>query len=150
MLSTRLIHIPRARSSRPSTFTGCLSLILTEISLVQLRWRNMLLCNTCCGLALYSNKSSIPCPHCLKTVTLTLNPKIVGKCIDETGCIAPGKLLWCAKAWEELLGRKIEDVALMSREEIRLLEQRLLWLRITFVFGWAETVGRLAVLGVTM
>ncbi|RDW82910.1 hypothetical protein BP5796_04401 [Coleophoma crateriformis] len=139
-----------ARSSPSAIFTGYLSLILTEISLVRLRARNMLLCNTCCGLPLYSNKPCIPCPHCLKPATLTLNSKIVGKCIDETGCVASGKFLWCPKAWEELLGRGLDEVAAMSAAEIQSLEQRLLWLRVTFVFGWAESVGRLAVLGVTM
>ena len=38
----------------------------------------------------------------------------------------------------------------MTSEEIRWLEQRMTFLRMHLVFGWEESVGRLAILGVRM
>jgi hypothetical protein len=38
----------------------------------------------------------------------------------------------------------------MSIDDIRWLEQRLHFLRMHLVFGWEESVGRLAVLGMRM
>jgi hypothetical protein len=70
--------------------------------------------------------------------------------LDETGCVAPGKLLWSARAWEQLLGRPVAELAAMSIEDIRWLEQRLSFLRMHMVFGWDENIGRLAVLGMRM
>lgn len=78
---------------------------------------------------------------------LLLNPKIIGTLLDETGCIAAGKLLWSDRAWEQLLGRPVEEVTQMTTEEIRLLEQRASFMRMHLVVGWEESVGRLAVLG---
>ncbi len=40
------------------------------------------------------------------------------------------------------------EVLLMSSEQMRLFEQRALFMRLHLVFGWEEGVGRLAVLGV--
>lgn len=77
----------------------------------------------------------------------------VGAIIDETGTLAPGKLLWSPPAWQQLLGRTVEEVAASSTELLKYLERRLVFLRITIVFGWAKeavTGGRLAVLGVKM
>ena len=49
-----------------------------------------------------------------------------------------------------LFGRSVEEIAGMTAEEVRLLEQRVCWLRCHLVVGWAEEVGRLGVLGVLM
>jgi hypothetical protein len=35
----------------------------------------------------------------------------------------------------------------MTGEDVRLFEQRVLFMRMHLVFGWAERVGRLAILG---
>jgi len=81
-------------------------------------------------------------------LTLSLNPKIIGTLLDETGSIAPGKLLWSERAWEQLFGRTVKEVTEMTNEEIRWLEQRILFMRLHLVFGWEESVGKLAILGV--
>ncbi len=78
------------------------------------------------------------------------NPEIVGTLIDETGSIAPGKLLWSESAWENLFGRRVEELIARGALEIRLMEQRMLYMRVTMVFGWAEEVGKLAILAVRM
>jgi hypothetical protein len=42
----------------------------------------------------------------------------------------------------------VQEVVLMSSEQVRWFEQRVLFMRLHFVVGWEERVGRLAVLGV--
>jgi hypothetical protein len=118
-----------------------------EMSLVRIQQRKMLMCTECCGIAVYANELMTPCPHCSKTLPLLLNPKIIGTLLDETGCIAAGKLVWSDRAWEQLLGRPVDEVLRMSSDEIRWLQQRMMFLRMHLVFGWEESVGRLAVLG---
>lgn len=100
-----------------------------------------------CGIPIYANMLEITCKNCSRPLKLYLNPRIIGTLIDETGCIAPGKLLWSERAWEQLLGRTVKEVTEMTNEEIRWLEQRMMFMRMHLVFGWEESVGRLAVLG---
>jgi hypothetical protein len=74
----------------------------------------------------------------------------MGTLLDETGSIAGARLLWSPRAWEQLFGRSVHEMTEMTSEEIRWLEQRLLFLRMHLVIGWGpEDVlgGRLAVLG---
>lgn len=121
-----------------------------------------------CGIPLYANSLTRICPHCSKTLNLILNPKIIGTLIDETGCIAAGKLIWSDNAWEDLLGRSVNQLCEMSMEEVRLLEWRMVGGRVSLCFGWVggewgvgagadmvgggagggETGGRLCILGV--
>jgi len=100
-----------------------------------------------CGIPIYANTRKATCYNCSKLHSLSINPKIIGLLLDETGCISAGKLLWSERAWETLLGRNVEDVTNMAIEEIRLLEQRMIYLRMHLVVGWEESVGKLAVLG---
>jgi len=55
-------------------------------------------------------------------------------------------LLWSERAWEQLLGRSVKEFTEMTAEERRLLEQRMLFMRMHLVFGWEESVGKLAIL----
>ncbi|KAH8601721.1 hypothetical protein B0O99DRAFT_713739 [Bisporella sp. PMI_857] len=128
-------------------FTGHINVIIMELSLVKKHYQNMLMCTQCCGVAIYANTLQTACPNCSKLLKLSLNPKIIGTLLDETACIAPGKLLWSEKAWGELLGRSVKEVCEMSIDEIRWLEQRMMFLRCHLVVGWDESVGKLAVLG---
>jgi len=102
---------------------------------------------------------------------LTLNPRIIDSLADETGCIAPGKLIWSDKAWTELLfgtGSYMEDTSPVKMEDedgsidgcswrgltaldsngVRSVEEQLQYSRISLVFGWSSDAGRLCVLGV--
>jgi hypothetical protein len=88
------------------------------------------------------------CVNCSKQVKMYLNPKIVGLLLDETGCIAAGKLLWSPRAWEIFFDRTIKEVTEMTLDEAKWFEQRVLFMRLHLVFGWETSVGRLAVLGV--
>lgn len=76
-----------------------------------------------------------------------LNPEQliqVGTLIDETGAIGRGKLIWRRQAMEQLLGRSAMDLSTSSPALLKYLEQRLLFLRLTVLFGWSEEAGKLA------
>lgn len=89
---------------------------------------------------------------------MALNPRLLGaQLLDETGCVAPAKLLWSARAWAQLFGRAASAVCDMTEEECAAFEERVAWMRIHLVVGWAGegegeacTGGRLGVLGVMM
>ncbi|KAH6712968.1 hypothetical protein BKA61DRAFT_66343 [Leptodontidium sp. MPI-SDFR-AT-0119] len=138
------------RSDGDQTFTGMINVTIMEMSLVSLQRRNMLMCAECCGVPIYSNTPTTPCCNCSKPLSLSLNPRIIGTLLDETGSISPGKLLWSPRAWTQLFGRGVEEIARMTDEEVRVFEQRALWLRCHLVVGWSGDVGRLGVLGVLM
>lgn len=76
------------------------------------------------------------------------NPRIVGMLADETGCIAAGKLFWSDQAWQDLFDRTPQEITLMTPEHIRLFESRIMFMRMHLLFGWCESVGRLAIMGV--
>lgn len=147
---SKILTDTRIRLDPIHTLTGYINVTILDMSLVSIHRRNMLMCTECCGVPLYSNFPSTPCRNCSKSRRLSLNPRIIGTLADETGCIAPGKLVWSTRAWEQLFGRRIEDIAGMTGEEARWFEQRMLWLRVHMVVGWEEGVGRLCVLGVKM
>lgn len=75
---------------------------------------------------------------------------------DETGMINGGKLVWSEKAWKELLGRGTAELCEMGVEEVKMLECRMVGLRVSLCFGWVgdaggageSVAGRLCVLGV--
>jgi hypothetical protein len=90
------------------------------------------------------------CKSCDKEVELQLNPKIIGTLIDETGSISTGKAVWSEQAWEQLFGRRVEELVAENIPVMRLMEQRMLFLRVHMMFGWAEEVGKLAILAVAM
>ncbi|KAF7914941.1 hypothetical protein BELL_0327g00060 [Botrytis elliptica] len=142
------------RGGEGEVFTGWISVVLVELSLVRIWRRNMLFCGECCGIQLYSPTPSLECPHCSKLLQLIMNPKVIATLIDETGMISGGKLVWSEKAWKELLGRGTEELCQMGVEEVKMLECRMVGLRFSLCFGWVgdaggERVGgRLCVLGV--
>lgn len=94
----------------------------------------MLLQNEHCGVPIYGTTLHSKCKNCNADVTLSLNPKVIGPLVDESGQIAAGKLLWWDGAWEDLFGREVERLVGLSVGELRLLEQRMCWLRFTFVW----------------
>lgn len=99
---------------------------------------------------MYASTSIAKCKNCDKKVELQLNPKVIGALIDETGSISPGKLLWSAEAWEQLFGRPVEELVAEDIHLMRVMEQRMLCMRIHVMFGWAEEVGKLGILAVSM
>ncbi|QSZ32954.1 hypothetical protein DSL72_002537 [Monilinia vaccinii-corymbosi] len=129
------------RDEARESFTGWISVVILEMGLVRNWRRNMLMCTECCGIPIYNNTPQTPCPHCSKPLTLSLNPKIIGTLVDETGCIAVGKLVWSEDAWEELLGRSVDDVCRMGSDEVRFLECRMVGLRLSLCFGWVGEDG---------
>lgn len=113
---------------------GYLSVVIASMSLVLLYRRQMLLCDECCGLPIYSNSSVVSCKQCDKPVTLKVNPRVLGVVIDETGSVGAGKMVLGETAWEELLGRSAADLAKMKLDEVNALEARMLWVRVTLCF----------------
>lgn len=100
-----------------------------------------------------------------------MNSRIIGTLADETGCIEAGKLIWSDYAWKQLFfpeskvivsppdaSSDYEDsvcpatleVAVLDPGLLQSIEERLVYTRITMVFGWSSTVGMLCVLGVRL
>ena len=123
--------------------------------------------NVSCGKSLYANTTVANCPQCNHDVLLSINPSLVsfplrnvksdppcnvpdgksqmGTLTDETGAISSGKLIFSAQAWEQLLGRTAKELSESTRKHLKEVEGRLLFLRLTLLFGWSEKVGRLCV-----
>ncbi|KAI9767779.1 MAG: hypothetical protein M1840_005460 [Geoglossum simile] len=150
-----------ARAAPGEKFTGFLSVIILELNLVSLYRRSRLFCTECCGIPIYTNTpQTTTCPNCTPsspTLSFSLNPKIVGPLIDETGTLAPGKTVWTGNAWRELFGGQVSEemegqgeLDKECEERLKKLEQRIVFGRVTLVFGWQEEVagGRVVVLGV--
>lgn len=141
-----------ARAAPSETFQGYLSVMIMEVKLLECWKRRMLCCGECCNMAAYANALTTTCRGCDKDVPLRLNPRILGQVIDETAAIGPGKLLFSDRAWKDLLGRGVEDMLKIRDEGIKYLSDRLLFCRVTLLFGWtgdeAKAGGRICVLGV--
>lgn len=112
----------------------------------------MLCSGECCNIALYSNSLTATCKGCDKQIDLRLSPRILGQVADETAVIACGRLLFSDQAWQDLLGRTPDGLLKLGYEEIKYLSDRLLFCRITLLFGWtgdeSRAGGRICVLGV--
>lgn len=65
--------------------------------------------------------------------------------IDDSGTISSGKLVFSPNAWEQLLGRTDQELAETTSDVLKALEHRILFLRLTLMFGWSDKVGRLCV-----
>ena len=70
----------------------------------------------------------------------------MGLTIDETGGIERGKLIWSDMAWKNFLGRTPDMLARANDGILRYLDSRLVFLKLTILFGWDPKVGRLLVL----
>ena len=125
--------------------------MIMEVKLLDYWKRQMLFSSECCNMAVYANATSATCKGCEKELMLRLNPRILGQVIDETAAISGGKLLLSDRAWENLLGRAVDDVLKMKYDEMKYLSDRLLYCRITVLFGWtgdeSKAGGRICVLG---
>jgi hypothetical protein len=75
------------------------------------------------------------------------NTQQIGSVIDETGTVDSGKLVLSVAAWEQLLGRTVEQLGATKLDTLRYLEHRLLLLRVTMGFVWCADgeIGRLGV-----
>ena len=160
------------------TYTGYISVLLTELNLVRLYTRQQLFSMECCGMPVYGNDTEGICGQCGESVELRFNPEVVGELADETGSIysnlvpAKGaaspagkinssqnsnhsKIMWSDKAWMRLYGRTPAELAVHCASEgalefLQLMEQRLSYMRIILRIGWTGEYGggRLAVLDV--
>lgn len=141
-----------ARCAPAETFQGYMSVVIMEFKLIQYWKRQMLLSGECCTIPMHANELSAVCKGCDKQVALRLNPRIVGQVIDETAVIDGGKLIFSDDAWRQLLGRGPEDLLTLRYEEAKYLSDRMLFCRVTLLFGWggddSKAGGRVCVLGV--
>ncbi|KAI0878137.1 hypothetical protein GGS24DRAFT_509161 [Hypoxylon argillaceum] len=147
-------------------FAGKLSVVVLEMNLME-HWRkNTTCCTDCCGIPLYSNKPTATCKNCDVQRDLSLNPRILGSFLDESGMIAGNKLVWNDKAWTQFFfGRTAEETLMVYAQDnpiekswksvtaldtslLRDLEAQLLYSRVTLTFGWSTKLGRLCILGV--
>jgi len=140
------------RAAPTEIFQGYLSLLLTDIKLYENYKRRTLFSGDCCNIPTYANAVTTKCRGCDAEMHLRLNPRVVGQVMDESAAIGAGKLLFSDRAWRELLGREPEDLLEMGPDEIQYLSDRLLFCRVTMLFGWVgddgQTGGRICVLGV--
>ena len=141
-----------ARAAPTSTFQGYLSLLVMEVKLLDYWKRRMLLSNECCNMPIYANATTATCKGCEKDILLRLSPRILGQVIDETGAVSGGKLLFSDGAWYDLLGRQPSDLLKLGQQELSYLQDRLLFCRVTVMFGWTgdetKAGGRICVMGV--
>ncbi|KAI8633897.1 hypothetical protein F5Y19DRAFT_462135 [Xylariaceae sp. FL1651] len=155
----------RVRSQNPnSNFTGKLNVVVLEMNLMN-HWRKATTyCCECCGIPLYANKPTATCKNCDSQRDLSLNPRILGSCIDESGMITGSKLVWNDEAWSQLffgtaaednlaeserdkfIKKYWQDIAAFDTTSLRILEERLLYSRATFTFGWSVELGKLCIL----
>jgi hypothetical protein len=124
-----------------------------EVKLLDCFKRGMLLSGECCNIAAYANAVTTTCKGCDKEMPLRLNPRILGQVIDETAAVGSGKLLFSDRAWKDLLGRDVEGLLKLGQEGIKYLSDRLLFCRVSLMFGWTgdetKAGGRVCVLGVS-
>lgn len=131
-----------ARKMANETIHGYLSLLIMEVKLLDCSKRQMLFSSECCNMAMYANATTGVCKGCDKEVELRLNPRMLGQVIDETAAISYGKLLFSDRAWCDLLGRKPEDLLKLGYQELKHLSDRLLFCRVTMIFGWTGDESR--------
>jgi len=140
-----------ARNEPSGIFEGFLSVLITELKLVDCWKRQMLLCNECCDSRIYANATSVTCKSCEKSVSLRFNPCILAQVIDESAAISGGALLLSNEAWNDLLGQQPDALLNLTLDQIKGIEDRLLFARITLMFGWtgdeSKAGGRICVLG---
>ncbi|KAK3672466.1 hypothetical protein LTR78_007773 [Recurvomyces mirabilis] len=141
-----------ARAAPKETFQGYLSVLITEVKLLECSKRHMLLCGECCTIPFFANALVGRCKHCESDILLRLNPKLIAQVMDETGVAGTGKLLLSDMAWRELLGRTAEDLLRLGHGAMKDLADRLIFTRVTLLFGWTgdetKAGGRICVLGV--
>jgi len=111
-----------------------------------------LLSGECCSIPVYANALTAMCKGCDVEVPLRINPRIVGQVLDETAAIGCGKLLFSDEAWSELLGRRPGDVLQLGYRELKELSDRILFTRVSVLFGWTsdetQAGGRICVMGI--
>lgn len=104
-------------------------------------------------MAAYANALNTKCKGCENEIPLHLNPRILGQVIDETAAISTGKLLFSDRAWKDLLGRDAADLLKLGLEGMKYLSDRLLFCRVSLMFGWIgdenKAGGRICVMGVS-
>jgi hypothetical protein len=76
----------------------------------------------------------------------------LGVLVDETGCMTAGKLVISDRAWAQLFG-PVAELADMEADQLKCVEQHLLFLRLTLLFGWTaeqddDGMGRLYIWGI--
>jgi hypothetical protein len=106
------------------------------------------------------------CKNCDSQRQLSLNPRILGSFLDESGLISGNRLIWNDQAWNQFLftaavqissmgGYEVntiepswQDIATFDAHSLRNLESQLLYSRVTLTFGWSVELGRLCIIGV--
>ena len=167
------IFVEWIRLRPKEAFVGYISGIMMDFDLAGLWKKKELFCMPCdCGHVVFGNTMLGECKACSassmndkKIVSLSPNPQILAAVSDETGGFTQGhNLLVADAAWTKLLGRSQEQFekrletdgspySFLKKEQMLMgWEQRLRYLRLTFVTGWSGTGkwsgGRMIVLDV--
>lgn len=81
---------------------------------------------------------------------MRLNPGIVGRLSDETGCVAGSKLIWSDQAWLSLLGKSVHELSESSKEDLQYLDDAYMFARTHLAFGWDREIGKIAICDVAV
>ncbi|KAI0407701.1 hypothetical protein F4802DRAFT_523462 [Xylaria palmicola] len=154
----------QVRTQHPATnFTGKLSVVVHEMNLMDLWRKSAVYCTECCAIPLYAKRPTSTCKNCDSQRELSLNPRVVGSFLDESGMVAGSKLIWNNQAWTQFLfgagfgmmlrqdtpvQQSWRDIATFDTNLLRDLEAQLLYSRVVLTFGWSIEMGRLCILGV--
>ncbi|KAH9892363.1 hypothetical protein F4778DRAFT_772781 [Xylariomycetidae sp. FL2044] len=148
-------------------FTGKLNVIIVSTHMMEYRRKNAFCCVECCGIPLCANKPLSVCRNCGAQRELSLNPRILGAMIDESGSMSSAKLVWNDDAWTQLLVGSFNDeinvggdgevdlveqgwagITILDNNALRDIEEQLLYSRVILTFGWSSALDRLCILGV--
>lgn len=108
------------------------------------------------------------CKICGQQQELTVNPRIIGSFVDESGTLAGAELAWKNNAWTELffgnaqdagqveldamispaIEQSWEDITVLDMSSLKDIQDQLLYSRVAMTFGWSQQLGRLCVLGI--
>ncbi|KAF2484058.1 hypothetical protein BDY17DRAFT_120507 [Neohortaea acidophila] len=130
------------RAAPTATFQGYLSLLIVEVNLVDCFNRHTLLSGACCHAPVHANALTATCKRCNEQVSLRLNPLILGQVVDETAAIEAGGLLLSDRAWRDFLGRGPEALLDLDAGGLKQIADRLVFCRLTTVFGWTPDQSR--------
>ncbi|KAI1325145.1 hypothetical protein F5Y16DRAFT_423351 [Xylariaceae sp. FL0255] len=152
----------QVRNHSATNFTGKLNVIVHETNFMEHFRKSKTCCTECCGIPLYANKPTATCKHCGTQQFLSLNPRLIGSFLDESGELKGSKLVWSDQAWTQMFYPLIsdetgvvgdreyvwEDITGLDTNSIRDLEEEIQYSRLTLTFGWSGDLDRLCILGV--
>ncbi|KAK9426161.1 hypothetical protein SUNI508_12522 [Seiridium unicorne] len=153
------------RQDTKRDFVGKLNIVILEMHLTAILRKGMLCCTECCNIPLYANKPLAMCKNCGSQRELSLNPRVLGALIDESGTLTAAKLAWKDTVWTQLFFAEVqnaqdidtdgfpnlveqswEDLTALDTITLKDIEEQMIYSRVTLTFGWCSRMERLCIL----